>query len=104
METEALATMAKEAKKAGVSIENVDASNVVKTLEDAADATEKFVDETLKTAPAIAKATKETKDYGKATERMAGEIREAAESERQYQEAQAKKEDFENRIKAFLGV
>ena len=104
METEALATMAKEAKKAGVSIENVDASNVVKTLEDAADATEKFVDETLKTAPAIAKATKETKDYGKATERMAGEIREAAESERQYQETQAKKEDFENRIKAFLGV
>ena len=104
METEALATMAKEAKKAGVSIENVDASNVVKTLEDAADATEKFVDETLKTAPAIAKAAKETKDYSKATERMAGEIREAAESERQYQEAQAKKEDFENRIKAFLGV
>ena len=104
METSALAMVSEETEKAGVAFEKFDATNVVKTMEDAAEATEDFVDETLKTAPAITKAKSATEDYANATDKMTDEVKEAAEAERQFQEAQSRKNDFERKIKQFLGL
>jgi hypothetical protein len=83
MKTSALAMVSEETEKAGVAFEKFDATNVVKTMEDAAEATEEFIDETLKTAPAITNAKSATEDYVNATDKMTDEVKEAAEAERQ---------------------
>lgn len=104
-ETDELAALSVVAKNAGVSINKIDGEPARKTIKRLGEAMEKQLNEQLSKLPEnVEQANQDLKNNEETLTSMTNEVRRASQAYTEFNEAVAQKQEFENKIKSFLGL
>ena len=104
LETESLENLRKEAKKLGISLEEISGETPVDEMLRLATAINQTSASTKEISKQIDQYGKEAKDGAKDTGELNRTVGQAAESFRDLTDAVSKQEEFERKIKSFLGI